>query len=141
MPSSLDDFGGEILRSSTESIGHLITRDLELAETEIGQLDMPIGVKDNIFWLQIPVDYPIAVQALKSQNYLSCIEARSLLMKLCLFAQVEEKFSTIQKIDDEIETLWRLKRVVQLDNERVIYSLQDHALNYCTAKTINSKVR
>ena len=73
------------------------------------------------------------MEALERKYYLSSIEARPRLLELGLFAQVEEKLSTIQKVYHEIQPLWRLKSIVQLDNKWMVDSLQNHSLD-CTCK-------
>ena len=131
MPNALHDLRGQILRRPTESIGHFVTGDLKFAETKISQFYMALRVKNNVLRLEVSVDYTVSMEALERKNDLSCVKARSRLFELGLFAQVEEKFATIEKIDYEIQPLWRLESIVQLDDERMIDSLQDHSL-HCT---------
>ena len=134
MANALHDLRGQILRRPTESIGHFVAGDLELAETKIGQFYMALRVKNNVLRLEISVDYTVSMEALERKNDLSCVKARSRLLELGLFAQVEEKFATIEKIDYEIQPLRRLESIVQLDDERMIDSLQDHSLDYTCVK-------
>jgi len=54
-----------------------------------------------------------------------------MLIKFALLPQVEEKLSSIEKVNDEVEAFWSLKRVMQLHDERMIDSFKDHALNSC----------
>ena len=51
VPGALDDFRREIFRCSTESVGHLVTRHLELTKTEVSELDVPVRVEYYILWL------------------------------------------------------------------------------------------
>ena len=42
---------------------------------------------------------------------------------------MEEKFTTIKKVDDKIQSFWRLEGEVKLDDERVVESFKDHPLD------------
>ena len=57
-----------------------------------------------------------------------------MLIKFALLPQVEEKLSSIEKVNDEVEAFWSLKRVMQLHDERMIDSFKDHALNWTAYK-------
>ena len=74
------------------------------------------------------------MQAFQCQNDLSSVKARPLLLKFRLFAQMEKKLTAIEEVDYKIESLGRLKSVVQLDNERMVDPFQDHALHYLEQK-------
>ena len=100
-----DHLGSEVLRRSTEGIGLPIYRLLDFAEAEVSQLEVPLGVKKDIFWLQVTVDDAIGVEMLQSKHHLCCIEARSILCKADLVAQMEEQFSTVEEISDEVKIL------------------------------------
>ena len=130
MPCALHDLGCEVLRSATESVGHLIAGHLQLAQSKVSQLDVALRVKNHILWLEVPVDDPVPMEALECQNDLSGVKARPLLLKLRFFAQVEKEFAPIQEINHEVQSFRRLKSIMQFDDKWVIDSLQDHALNY-----------
>lgn len=61
MTGSLHDFRREIFWSSAKSVSHFVAGDLKLAQTEISQFDMTIGVEDDILWLQVPVNDTISM--------------------------------------------------------------------------------
>jgi hypothetical protein len=52
------------------------------------------------------------MQTIKRQNDFCCVESSASFRKLSFFAQVVKKLSTIQKIHNEVEFGWRLKRKV-----------------------------
>jgi len=87
------------------------------------------GVQYNILRLQIAIDYAVTVQALQGQDDLSCVEAGSLFGEFRLLAQVEEELTSVKKINNEVEALWGLEGVMQLDDKWVINPFQNHAFN------------
>ena len=129
MSCALHYLWGKIFWRSAKSISHFVASDLQLAETEVCQFYVALRVKNHIFRLKIPVNDPVSVEALECKNNLSCVKARPWLLKLSFFAQMEEKFASIQKVDHKIQSLWRLKCIMQLDNKGVVDSLQNHSLN------------
>ena len=47
---------------------------------------------------------------------------------------MEKKLTAIEEVDYKIESLGRLKSVVQLDDERMVDPFQNHALHYWEQK-------
>jgi len=91
MTLCLNDFRGEILGRTAESICHgTISRLLYLRQAEVCDLEMTLGVKNDVLGLQIPIDDAVLVQVLESQHDLSRVKARTLLLESCLLAQMEE---------------------------------------------------
>ena len=140
MPSALHDFRSQILRSTAKSIGHLVPGHLKLTKAEISQLNVAVRVKNYILGLEIPVNYPIPMQAFQCKNDLSCIKARSLLLEFCFFAQMEKQFTAIEEVDYKIESLGRLKSVVQLDNERMVDPFQNHSFHYSKKNLVRANL-
>ena len=62
MALSSDDFRRQIFWSATESIRLSISRLLNLAQAKISKLKVSFMVKQNIFWFQVAVYYPVGVQ-------------------------------------------------------------------------------
>ena len=68
-----DDLRSQVLRSSTETV-ELVALDVLLREAEVRDLDVAIGVEEEILRLQISVDDALAVEVVETQSYFSCIE-------------------------------------------------------------------
>lgn len=69
-----DDFWGNILWSSYDSVGFSTGVAELLGHTEIGQLKVTVRVQEDILRLQVSVDDVFLVEILKCQQDLSCIE-------------------------------------------------------------------
>ena len=80
---------------------------------------MPLRVQKHVFWLQVSVDDTVLVEAFERQQDLGGVELRPLLREPLLPAEMVEELAPIQKVDDKIQLLACLERVVKLDNEWV----------------------
>ena len=90
---------------------------------------MAFWVENDVFWLEIPVNYTVFVQALQPKNNLCCVKSSSVFRKSLLFAQVEKKFPAIEKVNNEVKSLWGLKGKMKFNNKGVVDPLQDHSLD------------
>ena len=73
---------------------------------------MTFVVEQDVLWLQVPVDDGVRVEALDGQDDLRCVEAGALFGEPALGFQVVEELASVQEIQDEVEFLGRLKRVM-----------------------------
>ena len=103
---------------------------------------MTLRVQKYILRFEVTIDDSVLVEMGESKNNLSRIKPSPILREPDLVAQVEEQFSTIQKICHEIQALVRLKRVVELDHEGVRDLLHDVALDLHLVRLVcaNDKV-
>ena len=85
---------------------------------------MTLTVEEDIFWLEIPINYTILMQALECDQNLSWVENCPFLLKSLFLPKMVKQFSSVQKIHDKVQLLRILKGVVQLNNKRVIDFLQ-----------------
>lgn len=69
-----DDFWGNILWSSYNSVGFSCGVAQLLGHTEIGQLEVAVRVQEDVFRLQVSVNDVFLVKILKCQQDLGCIE-------------------------------------------------------------------
>jgi len=129
MASALNDFRSQVLGRAAESVRHLVACHLKLREAEVSQLDVTLRVKDDVLGLKITVDNSVAVETLKGKDDFCGVKSCSKFGKFLLFSQVEEQLPTVEEIDHKVKSFWRLESVVQLHDERVVDSLQDHTLN------------
>jgi len=56
-------------------------------ESEISDFDVGLGIQENVFWLEIPVDDIVAMQVLEGKQNLSCIKLGHFLLEALRFAE------------------------------------------------------
>ena len=70
----MNDLGSDVLRGSTEGSGGAARRDPNLAQTEVGNLDVALDVEHDVVQLEVPVDDPVLVEEHDGDTDLSSIE-------------------------------------------------------------------
>ena len=73
---------------------------------------MTIATDQNILWLQISVQYLLAVEILKCRDNLSCVEDNIFLCEVTPFTQVVEERTSSFEVKDQVQLLCTLERVV-----------------------------
>ena len=93
---------------------------------------MTLSIDENILRLQISVDHPALVQILKSQYNFCCVEPSPIFREaaFALLLQMEEQFSTVHKLHDQIETRLVLEGILKPHNKWVVKLFQNFSLNY-----------
>jgi len=89
VPDALDDLWSQVLGSSTVGVClgvDLVGRYSLFRESEIGDLDVSLVVKEDVLRLEISIDNAVHVEASESFNELGCIEAGSALRELLVLA-------------------------------------------------------
>ena len=56
VPVVQDDLGSQVLGRPAERVRQLVIRLFDLRQTEVGQLDVALGVKQHIFRLQVAIN-------------------------------------------------------------------------------------
>lgn len=69
-----DDFWRHILGSTHDGVGLLTSVGQLLGDSEVCQLEVTIGVQEDVLWLQVSVDDVHLVEILQSEKNLSSIE-------------------------------------------------------------------
>lgn len=64
-----------VFDSAAESVSYDAFLNVFLAKTEIGQLNVTLSIEQDIFWLQITIDYAQAMQMLQGQYNLAQVKA------------------------------------------------------------------
>ncbi len=100
-----------------------ITLQAQLAQPEVGDLDVTIDAEQNVLRFQVPVDDALLVQGVQGQEDLCSVESSSLLVEPVLLPQVEKQLSPLHEVQHHVQFLFRLKRVVQVYYERVFSHL------------------
>ena len=70
-----DDFGRHILGGSTNGVGVVLTLDVGLGESKVGELDVAVLADHDVFGFEITVDDVFGVEVLKRQQHLRSVEA------------------------------------------------------------------
>jgi len=86
-------------------------------------------VKNNVLWLEIAVNYSVSVETLESKDDFCGVKSCSLIVKLQFLPQMKEQLTSVEEIDHEVQSLWRLESVVQLHDKRVVDAFQNHPLH------------
>ena len=58
----VNDLRSDVLRGSAEGSGGATGCDPNLAQTEVGNLDMTLDVEHHVVQLEVPVDDPVLVE-------------------------------------------------------------------------------
>lgn len=128
MASSLDDFGGEVLWGSAETICFIVESNALLGKTEVSYPNVALRVQENIFGLQVSVDDAVRVQAANGLDHLGSVDLGSELVELAFFSQICEHLASIEEVDDEVELGFGLEGVVQTHDVRIFDILQNVSL-------------
>jgi len=91
-----------------------------------------LGVADQyqILGLQIAVDDTLQMKVLDAENDFGRVESNTFMREHAVSLQVEEEFSAVDILHDEIQFLVGLEGVVQLNQEGVVELHEDALLRY-----------
>ena len=93
----------------------------DLAETEVGKLDVALVIQKYIFWLQISINYSIFVEAFEGEEDLGRVEFATVLREPLLPPEMIEQLTTVQEVYDEVEFFACLEGVMKLHNKWIGY--------------------
>mmetsp|Transcript_12468 Transcript_12468/g.39862 ORF Transcript_12468/g.39862 Transcript_12468/m.39862 type:complete len:321 (-) Transcript_12468:69-1031(-) len=142
MPSPVQHFRRKVLGRATERSGPMVyLRDALLAESKVGQLDVSIGVQQDILRLEIAVHDVALVHVVQSKHQLCRVEAGAGLGEAALTAQVEEELPTCAIVDHEEELLLVLESETQRHQERVVQLAQHRPLRHGVLQLVPAKHR
>ena len=117
-------------------MGLIVHSHVLLRKTKISDSNMALRVKEHIFWFEVSVNDSLIMQAAQRVNYLSSVDLCSLFAKLLVFPQVSEKFSSVQKVNNEVKFGLSLEGVVQPNDVRIFYLLQNISFSLSFHKQI-----
>ena len=83
---------------TTKTVGFFL--EAFLAETEISDGNVTIGIQQDVFRLQIPIDNPHRVQVTESQCQLGQVELDIVLGEHDLLRQSGEEVPAAEKVED-----------------------------------------
>lgn len=107
----LDDFGGEVFGRAAETV-QLVSLDVLLRQTEVGDLDVAVGVQKEVFGLEVAVDDALAVQIVQTHRDFGGVEASAVFGEAAV-AQVEEELAAVEEVRNEVQLGLGLKREAQ----------------------------
>ena len=95
---------GQILCGSAEreSLVSLVLK--ELCKAKIGQTHIAILVHEDVFWLQVPVNYVLLVQIPQSKHNLSSDELDSLLLEPLFFVDIIVDVASWQILQEKVNS-------------------------------------
>jgi len=100
-----------------------------LAETEIGESDMALGVDQDVFRLYISVDYSLGMQVLQRKNALGHVKLGTLFRKLSCELEMVKQLAAVDKFHNEIKIYVILEGELQLHHKWMVELLQDFSLS------------
>ena len=81
---------------------------------------MTIAVQKQVLWLEVTVDDSRVMQRFECKKNFRSVETRALKREALLFLQMVEELSSVHKVEDKIELVLALERVVEVDKEWVV---------------------
>mmetsp|Transcript_58483 Transcript_58483/g.163922 ORF Transcript_58483/g.163922 Transcript_58483/m.163922 type:complete len:330 (+) Transcript_58483:68-1057(+) len=128
VPLPVHDLGRQVLGRAAHGLRRDVVLDPFLAQPEICDLDVAIGVEEQVLRLQIAVDDAQAVQVCDGRGHLRRVEDRSALAEPACAAQVVEQLAPGAELHDHVELRRGLEGVVKRHDEGVRHGLQDRPL-------------
>lgn len=125
MVLSVDDFRSHVARRPTRI---LVVIDLHVSGyPKIRYPEVPLIIKDQVFWLDIPMYDPIRVQILQGHNNATGEELHNLLPKELVFADVEPEIPSWHQIHHQIQIIPVLEREDHIDEKWVLELAEEMA--------------
>lgn len=95
---------------------------------------MTFGIQKNVFWLQVSINYVVLVKTSDSINHFSGVDFGSSFAKLTFFSKIGEHFSTVQKVDKEVQFGLRLESIMETHNIWVLDLFENISFSYIAKK-------
>ncbi len=96
------------------------------AKAKVSEDNVPIRVQEQVLRLQVTVNNALRMQVAQGGRDLGGVEPGPRLGEDALPLQVEEELAAVDVVEDKVELLPRLERVVEADEERVLEVLDEH---------------
>mmetsp|Transcript_21201 Transcript_21201/g.46764 ORF Transcript_21201/g.46764 Transcript_21201/m.46764 type:complete len:209 (-) Transcript_21201:162-788(-) len=125
MPPVLKDLRCQILRCAAHRLRRVVILHTLLAQPEISDLGMTVCIEKHVLGLEVTIDDVHGVKVRNAEQDLRAVETTPRLRETTCAAQVVEELSARAKLKHEVELRWRLKGIVQVDDEGMCHSLQD----------------
>mmetsp|Transcript_76481 Transcript_76481/g.222133 ORF Transcript_76481/g.222133 Transcript_76481/m.222133 type:complete len:232 (-) Transcript_76481:507-1202(-) len=120
MPLAVQNLWCQVFGSSAETVCASITAaDSLLRESKIGQTNVALGVKEDVLWFQISINYVKAVDVADCKDDFSCVETRSVLWEFTEFPQMKKELAARAVIQNKIQLCLGLKGHSHPNNERM----------------------
>lgn len=121
----MDDLRREILGRAAQSVRLFRVARLvvpqTLGETKVNQLDVPVGIQQQVFRFHVPVSYPslLFVKVLKDQHDFGGVKPGHVFVEPAILAQVSEKLAPGHVVEEDVEEVAVRKRRHEVGNERM----------------------
>ena len=123
----VENFRSKVLRSSTERVSlSVILKDL--GKPKVSEADVPILIHEDVFWLQVSVNYMLLVEMADGDRDLGRVELGSVFGETGAVPQMHEQFSSSHEPHHEEYFLVCLEDIVHSHQERMVCLEEDFLL-------------
>eukprot|EP00350_Pseudokeronopsis_sp_OXSARD2_P007223 CAMPEP_0170551992 /NCGR_PEP_ID=MMETSP0211-20121228/9974_1 /TAXON_ID=311385 /ORGANISM="Pseudokeronopsis sp., Strain OXSARD2" /LENGTH=387 /DNA_ID=CAMNT_0010859499 /DNA_START=410 /DNA_END=1573 /DNA_ORIENTATION=- len=126
---------GQVLCRPAEGVRQLVLGD-HLRQPKVCQVQIPILSKEDVLWLQVPVDDALRVQVADGNGDLRYKETHLVLMEPLDLYQVSEEFSSFDEFHKEVDAELALEDILHVYNERVVDVKEDVLLQLNVLKLL-----
>ncbi len=124
------NFGSQILSGTTKALSQIIMLfKAAFAQTEIGESDVSLGIDQDVFGLNISVNYSLGMKVLKGEDNFGHVELCALFGKLACKLEMVEQLASVDEFHDEIKIHVVLERKLKLHHKWMIELFQDLSLS------------
>jgi hypothetical protein len=99
-----------------------------LRDPKVSNLGIPFVIKDNILWLDIPMDDPILMNLLQSQNGTAYNELRLTFREPFLLVQMLPQIASIHQIHHDVQIVSILKSLLNCYYKWIVKTPQQMVL-------------
>ena len=89
-------------------------------KTEVSDLDVSIGLHQDVLRLEVTEDHALSVQILQAEHHLRQIELSHLGIELCELVDNLHKISVWHKVEKHVHDAFVLRHRSQVEDERVL---------------------
>mmetsp|Transcript_42273 Transcript_42273/g.40497 ORF Transcript_42273/g.40497 Transcript_42273/m.40497 type:complete len:264 (-) Transcript_42273:562-1353(-) len=115
----VEDFRSEVLRRPTERVCLSVFLQ-DLGQAKVCEADVPIFIHEDVFWLQVSVNYMFLVKMTDGDCYLGRVELRPFFREASAVPQMHEQFSSSHESHHEEYFLLCLEHIVHSHQERMV---------------------
>jgi hypothetical protein len=134
--SLLEHFGGKLGHTPAETFGDVVVVYAFLRESEVCQAGMPILIEYHVVRLEVTLDYFLFVQVLYGQQYLTELEASRGFVEPFVLVQQLSQVPVGTLVQDQEQSLFCLKSLVEAHYERVSHLGEYVALRHGLSRQI-----
>lgn len=127
-----DHLRREISGTATEGVCE--PDSISLTKAEVCKPNVSVLMKQNILWLEVPIEDVLGMEVLEGEHKLSDDPLSLLFLQLLFMSQVLAQITAAAVVQAHVQVLLRLEGVPELHYEWVVGLPKDIALAYCIAQ-------